>query len=177
MSCIDEKIAKSSESSLNLPYSTLLTFNLISFPAASKVKSPPQSNIKSSTVAIVKRPAELSVKVAAFDPSPVIDNAPADKLTFPAKVAFCDVSKVKATLAAFVVNNKPASLLSTISLSEADELIVEPLLKPNIPLNVLASSKCIAPVSALESNSKTLSALPFTLTPVLVVSNFFELSW
>ena len=52
LSCIDENIAKSSESSLNLPYSTPLTLNLISFPLASKLKSPVTSMVKLSVASI-----------------------------------------------------------------------------------------------------------------------------
>tara|TARA_R100000655_G_scaffold66618_1_gene105086 strand:- start:438 stop:653 length:216 start_codon:yes stop_codon:yes gene_type:complete len=53
----------------NLPNSALLApLNTISFP--------PESNLKSSIVAIVKSPLPLSVNVAALLPSLVIDNAP-----------------------------------------------------------------------------------------------------
>ena len=58
-------------------YSTPFLNNLISLPAASKVISLPESITTSSTAAIVKRPAPVSVSVAKLAPSPDIDIEPA----------------------------------------------------------------------------------------------------
>ena len=66
----------------SLPNSALLApLNTISLP--------PESNLRSSTVAIVKSPLPLSVSVAALLPSPVIDKAPVTSTPLLIVLNFC----------------------------------------------------------------------------------------